>query len=184
MGLRPETGQGRPVPPHCKSLLRGVLKPMRMGDIGGGRAYGMAMHKWLRASEGAGGLLVVLLLVALAIRALVPAGYMPVRSADGLVISLCNGQGTVPLVVDVAATGDIRIMPADGDDGHRGTPHDSDGLCIFSALTAPALQVAAPPIAAAVGLVLRAAAPIRPAALLLAQASFVRPPLRGPPLAG
>lgn len=154
-----------------------------MGDIGAGGAYGVAMHKWLRASEGARGLFAVLLLVALSIRALVPAGYMPVRAADSLIISLCNGQGAAPLVIDVAANGDVRIMPAGEDDGHHGTPHDSDGFCLFSALTAPALQAAVPPVAAAALVVLREIAPLRPVALLLAQTPFVRPPLRGPPQA-
>lgn len=147
-----------------------------MGDIGGSRAYGMAMRKGLRASNGAGGLLAVLLLVALSIRVLVPAGYMPVRAADGLILSLCSGQGAIPIVVEMPATGDA------GDD-HRNVPHDSDGPCVFSALASPALQAAAPSIAWAVPALSGEIASPRPMALLLTLTSFVRPPLRGPPLA-
>ncbi len=134
------------------------------------------MHK-LRASEGMGGLLAVLLFVALSLRLLVPTGYMPTRAADGLVISLCGGQGAAQVAISLTGTGDIRVTPGDDDVGSRG----SAASCAFAALAAPALQPTAAPIVwIAASLTGEIALPL-PAPLLLISAAFVRPPLRGPP---
>ncbi len=136
------------------------------------------MHK-LRASEGMGGLLAVLLFVALSIRVLVPAGYMPARAADGLVISLCGGQGAARTVISIAETVDIRVIPGDDDGGSRG----SAASCAFAAMAAPALQPTAAPIAWVAPLLTAEITRPLPAPLLLISAAFVRPPLRGPPQA-
>lgn len=139
------------------------------------------MHKRLRASEKASGLFAVLLLVALSIRLLVPAGYMPSRAADGVVISLCGSQGAVPAVISLSGAGDVRIAPTGDPDDHSGQPVDSAPLCVFAALAAPALHGAEAMTAAMMPLLPSDVALPPLTQVLLAFPAFLRPPLRGPP---
>lgn len=54
----------------------------------------------IRRSERARGLLAALALLVLAIQLIAPSGFMPVRTAQGVVVTLCTGQGAVNVVVD------------------------------------------------------------------------------------
>ena len=47
------------------------------------------------------GLVTAFLLCILALRVLVPDGYMPVATPTGLVVALCTGEGLVEIHVDV-----------------------------------------------------------------------------------
>lgn len=53
----------------------------------------------IRQSEIARGLLAVLALLILALQLVAPSGFMPVRTDDGVVVTLCTGQGAVNVVV-------------------------------------------------------------------------------------
>ncbi|MDX2259228.1 MAG: DUF2946 family protein [Hyphomicrobiaceae bacterium] len=82
-------------------------------------------------------------LVALCLRALVPAGYMPgtATAADGskaLTLVICTADGVRSVTIDVPDA------PADGEHERQA----SDGLCPF-ALAGPALPE--PPVAAVRG---------------------------------
>ncbi len=131
----------------------------------------------IRQSRGARGVLAALALLVLTIHLIAPTGFMPVRTAHGVVVTLCTGQGAVNVVVD---RGDA---PMDGDhrpdDGMGGQQH-----CHFAAsvqpvvpplaladLPLPAWQLAFGPVAFALktGLIARLAAP--------------PPPSSGPPAA-
>ncbi|WP_370171186.1 DUF2946 family protein [Sphingobium abikonense] len=131
----------------------------------------------IRQSRGARGVLAALALLVLTIHLIAPTGFMPVRTAHGVVVTLCTGQGAVNVVVD---RGDA---PMDGDhrpdDGMGGQQH-----CPFAAsvqpvvpplaladLPLPAWQLAFGPVAFALktGLIARLAAP--------------PPPSSGPPAA-
>lgn len=89
------------------------------------------MRAWLNSGGGPAAAL-PLLLLALALRMLVPAGWMP--AADGRGIELCTGMGVVKAWVD--ADGRIhRDAPA---------PEKPDQPCTFAGLSAPLLAGAGP----------------------------------------
>lgn len=80
--------------------------------------------------------LAALALLAVFVRALIPAGYMisPRAEADGMVITLCTGQGSIEAVVD-RKTGAI-ISVGDHDNGGSKAPGkstDHHPPCVFSA---------------------------------------------------
>lgn len=75
----------------------------------------------------------LLALAAIAMRAVVPVGWMPGTSADGTPIVLCTAQGLAEIILD-----------ADGKPVGPDTPQDvthHDTPCVFSA----AAHLAAPP---------------------------------------
>lgn len=123
-------------------------------------------------------------LIALAVRALVPAGYMPDAQpkADGDIIVLsakvCNASG-------ITRTIDIAIAREDAGDTDQGAPvsHDSvQQTCAFSALAFAALGAPDAELAAPVALhTTHDAGPL--VAARVAHPAYLRPPLRGPPLA-
>lgn len=111
-----------------------------------------------------------LALLVLAIQVIAPSGFMPIRTAKGVVVTLCTGQGAVNVVVERdRALGKKR---AGGDEGSPAQQH-----CAFAASTQtvtppliladaalPAWQLAFGPIAFALktGLIARLAAPPPP----------------------
>lgn len=124
----------------------------------------------IRQSESARGLLAALALLVLAIQLIAPSGFMPVRTGQGVVVTLCTGQGAVNVVVERGhAPGKVQH---DGKDGAPVQQH-----CPFAAsvqpvvpplaiadLPLPAWQGAFGPIAFALkaGLIARLAAPPPP----------------------
>ena len=144
-----------------------------------GQGGNLPLGRWvmtgaIRHSSSARGLLAAMALLVLAIQFIAPAGFMPVRTAKGVVVTLCTGQGAVNVVVP------REQAPGQGDpdDGMTGQQH-----CPFAAsiqplvpplvaadLTLPAWQLAFGPIAFALktGLIARMAAP--------------PPPSSGPPI--
>lgn len=117
---------------------------------------------------------VVLLVIALAMKAFFPSGYM---------------LSTKSLVLDVTVCADSMgghktqkiSIPMNEDGGQKSA--DADGKCAFSSLSS-ALAAAADPawIAAALAFTL-ALAFSAPASPSLRSGDRLRPPLRGPPLA-
>jgi hypothetical protein len=101
-----------------------------------------------------------LIVCALAMKILVPAGFMPVVSGGTVTIQICGG--TMP--AEIPATHMAKAMP--GMTHHQNDKTDHQGRempCAFSGLSAPLL--------AAVDTLL----------LAVAIAFIIRPPLRGPP---
>lgn len=80
------------------------------------------MWRWL--SESGRGRVVVgtLFALVLALRILVPTGFMPTRDAQGIVISLCTGQGAIK-----------TVLPASKTDGQSGHDQGDGGSCVFAA---------------------------------------------------
>jgi hypothetical protein len=100
------------------------------------------VHLWRSHRSGLGRALVVLALLAMAVRAVVPAGFMlaPSHNGDLLTVTLCSGHGPVEALMDLK-TG--AITPKDGDH----TPKKStaaDAPCVFAAV-APLATPAQPP---------------------------------------
>ena len=120
----------------------------------------------------------VLLVTAVAIKATVPTGYMVSTSSEKLIeISICHGT------TGERGTALISIPMKADTSGEKQTPAKGDAQCAFSALAQQAVGGAAAEllaIALAAILVL-GLAPL--GKLDTASGKFLRPPLRGPPLA-
>ncbi|BBC72059.1 conserved hypothetical protein [Altererythrobacter sp. B11] len=120
-----------------------------------------------------GRLAALLVAVALALKLLIPAGYMITPAAGGVAtITICSAStGTV----------DLRgIAVPLRDDGGKGQAH-KQGSCNFTALAKAAAGGAALPLlvlSLSFALLLQSAPVPLPALLRLAR---LRPPLRGPP---
>jgi len=117
-----------------------------------------------------------LIAAALFMKVVVPAGYMPVVSSGSIVLELCSGVGPEKMAM---------AMP--GMAAHHGkTDHSSkdDMPCGFSG-HAPASMAATDPILLVLAIAFIVATLFRmPVSWPVRRASFLRPPLRGPPTIG
>ncbi len=114
----------------------------------------------------------MLLVLALAVRVLVPAGYMPGQSDGRIVIGICNGQG--------GASTMVWTIPGKEHEESKEAP-GAAMPCAFAGLGLPALP-AVDPIQLALALLVAFALALRPVAPLpLSAPPHLRPPLRGPP---
>ncbi len=121
-------------------------------------------------------LALVLLALAMAVRALVPAGFMISATSDRfLTVTICADASGTPK--------EMRIAIPDKDDGGNDHPEAADKgqPCAFAGLghaalggTDPVLLAAALAFILLIGLAPLRAPPAR-------DISFLRPPLRGPP---
>jgi hypothetical protein len=132
------------------------------------------MRTWIRSYRH---LAVALLLLTLCVKAAIPAGYMVSASPDRVVtVSICTD-----------ATGGLQqmqmVIPGrDRGDSHSGNAK-MDGQCAFSSLAHAALgDAGAFLLALAVAFIL-ALGFLPTAQLQIAQLAYLRPPLRGPPVA-
>jgi len=119
----------------------------------------------------------VLLALALAVKALVPAGFMLSPGAERfLTVTICADASGVPK--------QMRIALPDKDDprGDRAEAADKGQPCAFSGLGQAVLGGADPLLlAAALAFILLVGFAPRPV-LPARNTPFLRPPLRGPPL--
>jgi len=116
-----------------------------------------------------------LLALSLAMKFVVPIGYMPMFSAAGIEIVICTGMG--PATATMAMPGMDH-----GKKGGDHAPAKPDAPCAFAGLSAPSLG-GADIVQLAVALAAIVAACILAVAVLrIARQAFLRPPLRGPPL--
>ncbi|MCB5426067.1 hypothetical protein H0274_12425 [Altererythrobacter sp. CC-YST694] len=118
---------------------------------------------------------VLVVVLALSIKALIPAGYMVSGGSDSIAVTVCNGggQGGPTLAtIDIPAEGVTPDGKGEAKDGRQ---------CSFSALTMAAMGGAdAPLLVLALAFILLLG--LRPAARLpFLQADYLQPPLRGPP---
>jgi hypothetical protein len=116
-----------------------------------------------------------LLAAALAMKLLIPAGFMPVFSAGTITIELCGGHGSQTVTL---ATADTAGHHGDRDSG----PGKSEVPCAFAGLSVPSLAGADPillvlAIAFIMGLGYLPRLPFA-----LGETAHLRPPTRGPPL--
>ncbi len=111
-------------------------------------------------------ILLLLALLALSVRALVPAGFMPAQSAGGWTLEICTGQGLMKVEVG----------------GKHGKPEPSaPSVCAFAGAVAPLL-----PVLPLVALLLALGATLALYSNAFAVAAVpatqrLRPPLRAPP---
>lgn len=119
-----------------------------------------------------------LVVLALAARLLVPAGFMPVAANGGVTMMLCTGMG--PVTATPHAMPGMRHGAPAKQDGHG----KAEAPCAFSSVTAPTLGGADPLLLAAAILFVMAVAIRRRTPLRMALREHLRPPLRGPPALG
>ena len=118
----------------------------------------------------------LLLVAALLMRVLVPAGFMPSVDRGGITLVLCSGAGAKS--VQMAAGMSMSGAEHQSDREHGDTPEPP---CVFSGLAAPALSGTDPILLAAAILFVMLFAVRTPARPRVAPALRLRPPLRGPP---
>lgn len=120
--------------------------------------------------QGRTSLFAIVMLLALSLRILLPAGYMPSTTPDGLVLELCSGAG--------GAT----FLAADEGSGEDDGPAAKDVGCVFA--TNPGHLIAAPQavsctVPVSYGAVLSMGGPI--ADLTINRLAAPPPPACGPP---
>ena len=120
-----------------------------------------------------------LVVVALAMKILVPGGFMPVVANGVLTIQLCAGAGPVSAATPVPVHAAMPGMTHDSDK----TQHAGREMpCAFSGLTTAGLA-AADPVLLALAIAFVIATAFRVAPPVVARVpEFLRPPLRGPPV--
>lgn len=106
----------------------------------------------------------------LAVKALVPSGWMPVASEGGIRIALCTGSGTTMATLDPEG----RLHR----DGEPESPVQE--ACPFATAATP-FVLASPPTLAEPPLPAAAIEPPALVAALIAARRALRPPARGPP---
>lgn len=116
-----------------------------------------------------------ILALALAMKVLVPAGFMPTVADGRIVVSICSGTGPVTMVV--AMPGMAHDAPADAPKHDEG----ASAPCAYAGLMAPTLATIDPLLLAIALLAALALAMHRNASPLIATRPRLRPPLRGPP---
>jgi hypothetical protein len=120
-------------------------------------------HPWLAAA---------LVALVLAMKIVVPGGFMPAAQSGKLVILVCSGLGMEPVAVDIGG------KPAKPD----GATRTAAQPCVFAALADLWLPGADPVQLRAALLFILALGFAAISAPALARLSRLRPPLRGPPL--
>lgn len=162
-------------PEGSRSGEKTSLKQTAKGDKPDGRDIGVGTMNCLRAFiRSHARLTLALLAVALAVKALVPAGFMIGASGDRfLTVTICSDATGVPKQMQIA-------IP-DKDGGDHAEAADKGQPCAFAGLghagltgTDPVLLAAAIAFILLIGLAPLPALPSR-------ETPFLRPPLRGPP---
>ena len=122
----------------------------------------------------------VLVAAALAMKILVPNGYMPVTGAAGITLQLCPGSAE-SAQAPAAMAHHMMTAPASGHREHM-PASKAEMPCAFAGLAAPVLA-AVDAVLLAVAIAFVAAVAIRGVARSAPRAvPRLRPPLRAPPL--
>lgn len=115
-----------------------------------------------------------ILVLALMMKVVIPAGFMPTVSNDQIVASICSGTGPMTMAMPIPG---LQHGKSDGS-GHQ---DKAEQPCIFAGLSAPALT-GADPLLLAITILFILVLGLRSMALPASTAPpHLRPPLRGPP---
>lgn len=130
-----------------------------------GLRLSLRRHRWLAA---------LVVAAALALRIVVPAGFMPALDHGRVIVAICNGEGpgTIALAITTAG-GDHGHDDGDGDRAHS--------PCAFADLALPVIGGTDPLQLAAALLFILATALVRALSLPPRAPARLRPPLRAPP---
>ena len=120
------------------------------------------------------------LVCALVMKILVPAGFMPVVSGGRVTIEICGGI-TPAQTVMAPMMAMVMTMPGMAHHSGKSDHQEREIPCAFSGLTAPSLAAVDPVLLAiAIAFIVGLVFGVRTAVPIAAQA-YLRPPLRGPP---
>lgn len=114
----------------------------------------------------------VLIVLALAMKLAVPAGFMPVEQAGKIVVMVCTGMGQQQVEIDVPG------MPAKQD----GATRTAGQPCAFAGLGLDMMPGADPVLLAAALAFILALGFAGVAVLPVVRTRHLWPPMRGPPL--
>ncbi|WP_294288240.1 DUF2946 family protein [uncultured Sphingomonas sp.] len=120
-------------------------------------------------------LAVLICAAALMLKLLVPTGYMIDDSHGRIVVTICSGTGPATITMDMP--GMDPSMPDHGEKDHG----KAEMPCAFSGLAAAALGAIDPVQLAALIAFVMAVGLIGIALPMRSSATWLRPPLRGPP---
>ncbi|MET3473525.1 hypothetical protein ABIC78_004077 [Novosphingobium sp. 1529] len=111
----------------------------------------------------------------LALRLLVPSGYMVEAGGSRITISICNGVASAPMSVS---------LPLKHDGGTQDSPQHSEHAmpCPYGSLAHAALPAADPIQLAQLLVFILAVAWLGLALPARSAPTYIRPPLRGPPI--
>lgn len=139
-----------------------------------------ALRHLIRRHPGRAWALVAL---ALLMKLVVPAGFMPTASAAGFAIEICSGSALSPALSATGPAAQALAAMAHKPGGEH-APARPDAPCPYAALTLPGVGgVDALQLALALGVIL--AVGLRPVAGPAARRlAYLRPFLRGPPALG
>lgn len=114
---------------------------------------------------------------ALAMKVLVPAGFMPVAEKNGTItVRICSGTLDGPMTMEMAMPG----LPGGKGDHHKSGKAEMP--CAFAGLAMPMLSGADPLLLVlAIALIMALASRVLPPAVPR-RSAYLRPPLRGPPI--
>lgn len=115
----------------------------------------------------------MLVMLALAMKLLIPAGFMPTQNEGHLVVSLCSGMEGMTSV--------IAIPMHENDKGKSG-PAEQAKSCLFAGHSAPSLAAVDPVLLMAALLLAIIFAQHWVAPVEALASPRLRPPLRAPPL--
>jgi hypothetical protein len=125
----------------------------------------LGRHHWLCA---------LLLGATLIVKALVPAGFMPVASNGVILVQLCSGQGPQTIVLE---------LPGKTGEHDHGEHKKAEAPCAFSGLSSPTLA-ATDALLLAIAIAFIIATGFRlPPRIVLWRGIYLRPPAIGPPSA-
>ena len=120
-------------------------------------------------------LAILLLAAALAMKVLVPAGYMPGQQSRVLTIEICADTMGAKITRQI-------VVPHAGKPGEAQTASaKGSGVCAFSSLAMASLSGADPALLALALAFIIALGFTHAAQVQLRRVAYLRPPLRGPP---
>ena len=115
-----------------------------------------------------------IVVAAMAMRILVPVGFMPTESGHAMTMELCPGYAAMAMATPAPA----HHTP----DGRHGKDGKSEAPCAFSGLSAPAVRGADFPILLLALTFLMGLGVLSDAPVVVRSCVRLRPPPRGPPL--
>lgn len=122
-----------------------------------------------------------LIVCALAMKILVPAGFMPVVSGGTVTIQICGGTAPAMATMMAKATVMAEAMPGMMHHQDKGDHQGREMPCAFSGLSAPTLAAVDPLLLAIAIAFIVAIGFRRTSTTPVAARAYLRPPLRGPP---
>ncbi|WDF70949.1 DUF2946 family protein [Novosphingobium sp. KACC 22771] len=131
--------------------------------------------KWVRRLLARRGLATLICCAVLALRLLVPSGYMVEAGGSSITISICNGVASAPMSVS---------LPLKHDGGTQDSPQHGEHLvpCPYGSLAHAALPAVDPIQLAQLLVFILAVAWLGLALPNHSAPTYIRPPLRGPPI--